>query len=177
MAAEAGVHEVAQDAAVQAAEVVAHGHVAEFYVERRGEQRALVAQLGQAGVQATVVFLDRQAVADQVFRGAVAAAVVDGQLDLAAVVQTVQFRQVELHTQLDVLRIARRTVQATVGVVGGFTAVVAGDLDAVFFELMAQAAPVTGQGAAGHEVVAGKGSGAGQGQQQGGGDASCGWHC
>jgi hypothetical protein len=44
-----------------------------------------------------------------------------------AVVQAVQLAQVELHAELDVLRVARRTVQAAVGVVGGFAAVVAGE--------------------------------------------------
>jgi hypothetical protein len=88
-----------------------------------------------------------------------------------------QLRQVELHAELDVLRVARRTVQAAVGVVGGFAAVVAGELDAVFFELVAQAAPVAGQGAAGQQVVVGKGSVCWPGQQQGGGDANCGGHC
>ncbi|MNJ21746.1 hypothetical protein D3C77_161070 [compost metagenome] len=107
MAAEAGVHEVAEDAAVEAAEVVAHGHVAELDVECRGEQAALVAQFGQAGIEAAVVFLDWQTVADQIFRGTVAATVVDGQLDLVAVFQAIQLAQIELHAKLDVLRVAR----------------------------------------------------------------------
>ncbi|MNC81081.1 hypothetical protein D3C75_1340980 [compost metagenome] len=63
------------------------------------------------------------------------------------------------------------------GVVRGLAAVVASDLDAVFFKLVAQAAPVTGHGAARHEVAVGQGGGAGQGQQKGGGDANSGWHC
>ncbi|MNN25280.1 hypothetical protein D3C81_1387500 [compost metagenome] len=176
MAAETGVHEVAEDAAVQAAEVVAHGHVTELEVECRGEQGALIAQFSQAGVEAAVVFLDRQAVAHQVFRGAVAAAVVDRQLDLAAVVQAVQLAQIKLHAQLEVLRVTRRAVQAAIGVVGGFAAVVASELDALFVELVAQAAPVAGQGVAGHQVV-GQGCGAGQGQEQGRGDARSGGHC
>ncbi|MNK98321.1 hypothetical protein D3C87_1186800 [compost metagenome] len=171
MAAETGVHEVAQNAAVEAAEVVAHGHVAEFHIECWSEQRALVTQFGQARVQATVVFLDRQSVADEVFGGAVAATIVDGQLDLAGIVDAVQFAQVELHAELDVLRVTRRAMQTTVGVVGHFAAVVAGELDALFIHLVTQATPVTSEGAAGQQIgivvgQRGEGGGARQAQQQ-----------
>jgi hypothetical protein len=50
-------------------------------------------------------------------------------------------------------------VQAAVGVVGGFAAVVAGELDAVFVELVAQAAPVAGQGGRVEQVGVGEGGG------------------
>ncbi|MNC80067.1 hypothetical protein D3C75_1327320 [compost metagenome] len=66
MAAETGVHEVAENAAVQATEVVAHGHIAQLHVERRSKQAALVTQFSQASVETAVVFLDGQTVADQI---------------------------------------------------------------------------------------------------------------
>ena len=46
----------------------------------RRKQIALVTELGQSRVFATVVFLRRKAVAEQVFRGAVAATVVNQNL-------------------------------------------------------------------------------------------------
>ncbi|MDR6161980.1 hypothetical protein QE391_001608 [Pseudomonas fluorescens] len=94
-------------------------------------------------------------------------------MHLAGIVDAIQFAQIKLHAELDVLRITRRTVQAAVGVVSGFAAVIAAELDAVFIQLMTQAAPVTGEGAAGQQTgiaggQRGQGSGAAQAQQQAG---------
>ncbi|MNO94310.1 hypothetical protein D3C76_859280 [compost metagenome] len=171
VAAETGVHEVAENATVQATEVVAHGHVPQLHVERRGEQAALVTQLGQASVETAVVFLDGQTVANQILGGAIAASVVDGQLDSAGVIHAIQLAEVKLRAELDVLRVTGGTVQAAIGVVGGFAAVIAGEFDAVLIQLVAQTAPITGQGIAGQQVRVGIGEGgqggaAGQAQQQ-----------
>ncbi|MNL10525.1 hypothetical protein D3C87_1313270 [compost metagenome] len=149
VAAETSVHEVAENATVQATKVVAHGHVTELHVKRRGEQAALITQFSQASVETAVVFLDGQTVANQILGGAVAASVVDGQLNLAGVIHAIEFAQVELRAELDVLRVAGRTMEPAIGVVGGFAAVIAGEFDAVLIHLVAQATPITGQGIAG----------------------------
>ena len=165
MRAETGVDEAGQQR--HAAKIVAHWHKANLGGQVFGKQGALVAELGQAGVVAAGVFLDWQAVAYEVFGGAVTATIIDGDLHQASIGATQYFAQVELGTDTHLLRVAGAVLDPAMQVGEGFGVVITGQLDALVDQLLALAAPVAGQGRTVHQVVGGVGQYAGrrQGQQ------------
>ena len=141
--AETGVNKTGQQR--HPAKVVAHRQKAELGGQRRAEQRALIAEFRQPRVLAAVVFLHRQAVAHQVFRGAMAATVVDGDLHQTCVRGVEQLAQVELGADAHLLRIPRAVLDPAMQVGKRFGVVVAGQLNAFVDQLLAFAAPIAGQ--------------------------------
>ena len=138
----AGAHKVGQDR--HATKIGAHHHVTDFGRHVRRKQIALVTELGQSRVFATVVFLRRKAVAEQVFRGAVAATVVNQNLHKSGVRGVQQFTQIKLRAHAYLLRIARTSLDPAMQVGNRFRAVVTGQCDALVHQFLALPPPIAG---------------------------------
>ena len=162
--AECGVDEVGQQA-VQA-ELVAHRVVPQLVVRPARVEGLVVAQLGQPRVLAAIRLLDREAVADEVHRGAAATTIVEGEVERTAV-PAGQLAHVQVHAHPHLLRISRAGFAvATIDHAHGLAHVVAAEGNAALEQFGAGAAPVAGKGLA---FVAVAGLRAGHGWQQQGG--------
>jgi hypothetical protein len=123
-------------------------------VDRAGEKQvALITELGQPGVFAAIVFLGRQAVSKQIFRGAVAATVVNQQLHASRIGAVEQLTQIKLGAYAYLLRIAGAALDPAMQVGNRFGTVVTGQFDALVGQLLAFTAPVASECRAVHQIV------------------------